>query len=162
MRNETFVALFGLVMLWAILRYLETGKAGYLYALTAVTALHFTAKETAFIYQAQALIFLAFLFIQRVTQNPWKHAEQRKRFILALMIALILMGGFGISFLFKGDSLALNPDATISPSVPGQEEMHTARALPSGVQWGCYGAGLLALAAAAYFLIRGYTWAGCP
>ena len=125
-RNEAYVAWFGLVMLWAILRYLETGKAGYLYALTAVTALHFTAKETAFIYQAQALIFLAFLFIQHITQKPWKHPAQRSRFILALMIALILIGGFGISFLLKGDPLALNPDATISPSVPGQEEVHTA------------------------------------
>ncbi len=46
-RNEAFVGLFGVVMLWAILRYLETGKAGYAYALTAVTVLHFTAKETA-------------------------------------------------------------------------------------------------------------------
>ncbi len=157
-RNETFVALFGLVMIWAILRYLESGKPGYLYALTAATALHFTAKETAFIYQAQALVFLAFLFIQHITQKPWKHVEQRSRFILALMIALILIGGFAATFFLKGDALALNPEATISPSVPGQEEMHTAAALPSGVQYGLLGASILALVAAAYFLIRGYTW----
>ncbi len=157
-RNETFVALFGLVMLWAILRYLESGKYGYLYALSAVTALHFTAKETAFIYQAQALIFLAFLFIQQVTQKKWKHPGQRSRFILALMVALILVGGVAASFFLKGDSLSLNPATTLSPSVPGQEEAHLTPALPSSVQYGLIAASLLALGAAATFLIRGYSW----
>src|SRR4030042_93125 len=54
-RNESYVALFGVITLWALLRYLETGKARYLYCFTAATVLHFTSKETSFIYAAQAL-----------------------------------------------------------------------------------------------------------
>jgi len=57
-RNESYVALFGLLMLWGMLRYLDTGKTKYLYITTAALALHFTAKETSFIYAAQALLFL--------------------------------------------------------------------------------------------------------
>src|SRR4030042_2369492 len=59
-RNEAFVAFFGVVMLWSILRYLDTAKNKYLYIFTAVTVLHFCTKETSFIYSAQALLFLAF------------------------------------------------------------------------------------------------------
>ena len=64
-RNEVYAAFFGVVMIWAILRYLETGKDRYTYYLIAVTALHFTAKETSFIYSAQALLYLGIYFIAR-------------------------------------------------------------------------------------------------
>ena len=56
-RNEAFVAFFGVVMIWSMLRYIDTAKNKYLYIFTAVTVLHFTTKETAFIYSAQALLF---------------------------------------------------------------------------------------------------------
>ncbi|HEX7976452.1 MAG TPA: flippase activity-associated protein Agl23, partial [Anaerolineales bacterium] len=52
-RNEALVALFEVVTLWAILRYIETGKARYIYWMIAATSLNFAAKETAFIYTAQ-------------------------------------------------------------------------------------------------------------
>ena len=58
-RNEAYVGLFGLAMIWAILRYLDKGQLKYLYWMTAAVALHFTAKETSFIYLAQALFFLS-------------------------------------------------------------------------------------------------------
>src|SRR3990170_1747907 len=64
-RNEAYVGLFGVITLWAILRYLETGLPRYIFWLTAASVLHFTAKETAFIYTAQALIFLAVFFLVR-------------------------------------------------------------------------------------------------
>ena len=65
-RNEAFVALFGVLTLYAILRYFETGRARYLVLLTVATALHFTSKETAFIYTAQAMLFLAAYLVNRV------------------------------------------------------------------------------------------------
>jgi uncharacterized protein (TIGR03663 family) len=49
-RNEAYVAFLGVVTIWAILRYLESGKARYLYWLTAVTALHFTACRNSFTF----------------------------------------------------------------------------------------------------------------
>ena len=57
-RNEAFVAFFGIITFWAILRFLDTGNIKYTYWLTAATVLHFTTKETSFIYTAQALLFL--------------------------------------------------------------------------------------------------------
>lgn len=56
-RNESFVALFGLINIWAILRYLETGRSRYMYWLTFSIVLHFVAKETSYIYAAQSLLF---------------------------------------------------------------------------------------------------------
>ena len=45
---RAFIGVIFVLMLYAILRYLETGKARYLVLLTLATILHFTAKESAF------------------------------------------------------------------------------------------------------------------
>src|SRR4030042_1019697 len=45
-RNEAFVGLWGLLTLWAMLRYFDTGKPAYLYMLAAAVSLHFSSKET--------------------------------------------------------------------------------------------------------------------
>ena len=66
-RNEAFVAFFGVVMLWAIIRYLESGASRYMVWLTIVTSLHFATKETSFIYAAQALLFLTGYLIYRLS-----------------------------------------------------------------------------------------------
>ena len=76
-RNEAYVALFGVVTIWAIFRYLESGKPKYTYWLVVVTALHFTAKETAFIYTAQALLFLGGYFVYQMYQKHWKFPKFR-------------------------------------------------------------------------------------
>jgi len=79
-RNESFITLFGLVMLWSVLYYLEKGKTSTLYLYTAATVLHFITKETAYIYTALILIFLAVLFMRDVMQKDWQKPGQRKRF----------------------------------------------------------------------------------
>ncbi len=71
-RNESFVGFSGVVMLYAMLRHLEVGGKKYLFLLAGALALHFTSKETAFIYTAQALIYLAIYFIAKVTRRPWE------------------------------------------------------------------------------------------
>ena len=156
-RNEAFVALFGVMTLWAILRYLETGKPRYMYWLTAATILHFTAKETAFIYTAQALIFLAIFFIIRVFRAPWTRPEDRRRFMAALIVAvipLVAVAGFGL--------LHLNEDAasateTAEPAVPGQELPLVEPGLSFSPVLILLPVAVLALLGAAYFLARGYT-----
>jgi uncharacterized protein (TIGR03663 family) len=57
-RNESFTGVAGLTMLYGILRYLEKGDKRYLYFVTGGMLLHFLTKETAFIYAAQALLYL--------------------------------------------------------------------------------------------------------
>ncbi len=90
-RNEAFVAFFGVVMLWSILRYIDTGKYKYLYIFTAVTVLHFCTKETSFIYSAQALLFLAGYLVYRLTQRKWQREDLRSRFLYALILSLVFL-----------------------------------------------------------------------
>ncbi len=90
-RNDMFVALFGVVMLWAVLRYLETGETRYTYWVTAAAMLHYVTKETSFIYSAQLLIFLGLLFVVQVTRREWPRPEQRTRFIAMLLLAAVFI-----------------------------------------------------------------------
>jgi predicted membrane-bound mannosyltransferase/sugar lactone lactonase YvrE len=141
-RNEAFSVLFGVVALWAILRYLETSKPRYLYWLTASTMLHFTAKETAFIYTAQAMVFLGLVFIADLYKKKWANPSYKKIFFAGIIIAGLLLGA---SLVAK----------TTMPEIPVTEEdpagMNPMIALP--------------MALAAIFLlgslissIRGYKW----
>ncbi len=90
-RNEAFVALYAVVTIYAVLRYLENGKVSSLYLLTIATAMHYATKETSFIYSAQLLIFLAFLFMVRVANAHWPKKEARNTFLLTLSGALVLL-----------------------------------------------------------------------
>ncbi|QYK50426.1 MAG: TIGR03663 family protein [Anaerolineales bacterium] len=89
-RNEIFVTLFGLVMLWAILRYLDTGLHKYIYIAVAAISLHFTSKETSFIYLAQALIFLGLVFLWRISPRKWKGKNTRLIFFVTLILSVSL------------------------------------------------------------------------
>lgn len=103
-RNEAFVAFWGVLTLWAVLRYLEEGTTRWLYVLTAATALQFATKETAFIYTAQLLLFLAVLFMARSRRFPWPQARRHLLFnllmagsLLALVLAIVLAGWSAIA-----------------------------------------------------------------
>ena len=91
-RNESFVGLFGVILLYAVLHYLEKGKHSTLYLYTAVLSLYFCTKETSFIFTAEMLIFLAFIFLKDITQKEWKKPGSRDLFILLVMIALLFVG----------------------------------------------------------------------
>ncbi len=96
-RNEAFIGLYGVVMLYAVLRYLEQGRHSTLYIFTATIALHFITKETSFIYTAEILIFLALVFLKDVTQVSWKRTTNRSIFIMAVLAALLfLVAALGI------------------------------------------------------------------
>ncbi len=90
-RNEAFVIVFGIITIWAILRYLETGEAKYTFWLTAATTLHYTTKETAFIYTAQAMIFLGMVFVVNILRKDWKRKQYKNPFIIALIVSLVLL-----------------------------------------------------------------------
>jgi predicted membrane-bound mannosyltransferase/DNA-binding beta-propeller fold protein YncE len=161
-RNESFAGFSGIVMLYVMLRYLETGGKKYLYLLSAALVLHFTAKETAFIYAAQALLFLAIYFIARVTRKPWSGRESHYRgFIIALAIAILLLGaaaGLGLASRHAGiispteTAAPANPDMTTSPFAASESGFSPTLLLGAG--------GLLAILVATYFLIAGYSWTG--
>lgn len=160
-RNESYAGFSGLVMLYAILRHLEVGGRKYLYILAGALVLHFTAKETSFIYTAQALLYLAIYFVVQVTRRPWKNsASEYRTFIIALSIAILLGGiaaGYGLytheENVLSGTETAMpvNPDETISPLAPPE-------AKPFSLTTVFAVTAIMALIVAAYFLIRGYTW----
>jgi uncharacterized protein (TIGR03663 family) len=98
-RNEGFIELFGVMMLFAALGYLETGRKSYIYLLTASLVLHFCSKETAFIYTAQLLIFLALNFVRETTELKSLDVAAKRRFtvfILAGVIAMMVALGAGV------------------------------------------------------------------
>ena len=101
-RNEAFVGLFGLITIWAILRFMETGENRYMYWLTAATVLHYTTKETSFIYSAQALLFIGIVFIITITIPKWKNEMYKRWFMTALIAALVLLLFAGGSSIYGG------------------------------------------------------------
>jgi uncharacterized protein (TIGR03663 family) len=157
-RNEAFVALLGVLTLYSILRYFELGKNRYLYLLVLATALHFTAKETAFIYTAQALIYLAFFLVLRIARKSWTRPILLKAFLAMLAIGILIFGaGIGIS-IFNRSQPASDALQTVAPSIPGQTIAADAAAgrLPPFTL--IVAIGLLAFLVAVILLILGYGW----
>lgn len=160
-RNESFTGVAGLLLLYGILRYLEKGEKRYFYFVTAGAVLHFLTKETAFIYAAQALLFLGFFFIARVTRRPWENNLVLYRaFIIALAAALIL-GALGAGFGFLNhEEGTLTSGETAAPANPTGES--NPLALPTNESQAStilYGLAALALGAAVVILFLGYGWA---
>ncbi len=147
-RNEALVGLIGVITLWAILRYLETGEARYTYWLIAATALHFTTKETAFIYTAQALVFLGLVFLfQMIRERNWNNPLYKKAFTIALIIAFVLL-------IFCALLGVLVDNAPATPTETGE----TTNGIPVFIKylpWILLGITLLL---ALYFAVRGLTW----
>lgn len=156
-REDVFAVLYGLVMLYAVLRYLESGESRYLFILAGAQVMHFTVKETAFIYDALLLLFLAAYLVARITRKPWENARQEfTAFLVSLMIGALFLGGALLWRMSEGQE-TLNPAQTASPSLPGQAT--SPLALPSSGLGPVLVLGLLgaaALGAALYFVIRGY------
>jgi uncharacterized protein (TIGR03663 family) len=89
-RNEAFVALFGVILIWATLRYFETGQTCYTLWVTAAVVLHFITKETSYIYTAQLLLFLGLYFLIRLFRHPWPEDDARIQCAIALGSGLVL------------------------------------------------------------------------
>ncbi|MBI3738016.1 MAG: TIGR03663 family protein, partial [Chloroflexi bacterium] len=160
-REDPYAVFSGVLMLYVVLRYFETGAKKYLYWLAVALFIHFTAKETSFIYAAQLLLFLAIYFIARVTRRMWDDILSYRGFIIMLAIGILLLGvgaGLGIATA-KTSTLGAtevaapaNPSATASPLGPVSG--------PASPAFFLVGGGLVAIVIAAFFLIRGFTWEG--
>ena len=156
-RNEAFVGLFGLLSLFAVLRYLETGLKKYLFLLAGATVLHFTVKETAFIYVAQMLLFLAAYFVIHILNEDWGDKKSElSGFIVSLIAAVIGVGGAFTLGVIGNKQGVIGGDETVVPSLPNVET--TMAALGSNI-WILLLVilGLAGIAAAGYFLIRGFS-----
>src|SRR5215211_5251264 len=159
-RNESFTGVAGLLLLYGILRYLERGDKRYLYFVTAGALLHFMTKETAFIYAAQALLYLGFYFIMRITRRPWEGNPTLYRAFIIVLVVVALLGAIGVGLGFaskqtdtiqSGETAApANPTGTSSPlALPSQGIR------PSTI---LIGLALLGFVAALVILFLGYGW----
>jgi len=127
-RNEAFEGLWTVLMLYGILRYLEKGEKSALILLTVVTALHFSDKATAYIYTAQALLFLGFYFLDQVTRLKWPVEAARKRFIL-LMGALFMLVLVALGAAIWRENASTTPLQTNATGVPGAAPLDLLRFL---------------------------------
>ncbi len=144
-RNEAFVAFFGVVMLYTVLRYLENGKESNLYTFTTVLALHFATKETSFIYTAILLIFLAIIFVRDVTQKEWNYSHKRDLFIILTMVMLLFI------------AVALGA-AVVESGNNGDDANASLAAIAHSTMLFSLGLAVLAFIAAAFHLISGLGW----
>lgn len=160
-REDPYPVFSGILMLYAILRYFEVGKPKYLVMVAAALAIHFLAKETSFIYTAQALIFLAIYFIVKVTRKPWEEASSDYRaFIISLIVTILLAGLAGGIYLTTRPADTLTGSETAVPSDPNALSAPLDSPQPvSSTLVTVFGiAAAIALGVTAFFLIRGYTW----
>jgi uncharacterized protein (TIGR03663 family) len=156
-RNEAFVVLIGLISLWAILRYLETGRVNYLYVLSAAVAFHFTTKETSFIYLAQSLLFLGLIFLNQITKNPWQSSFFRAAFF-SILIIVLLLAAVGLGFvLVRNAQNILMPDEIAPPVIPETDGFEgSAAPLLSPVVIALILGGLIILSMSLFYLFSGY------
>ncbi len=111
-RNEAIIGFLGLLLIYAMLAYLETGKFRYLILLTTAMVLHFISKETSFIYTAQALLFALFYLVDRVTRAHWKKPQYQLFFILSLLATVI--------FLMFTTGLFISSPSAVTPTISSE------------------------------------------
>ncbi|MBK9926951.1 MAG: TIGR03663 family protein [Anaerolineales bacterium] len=159
-RNEAFVGLSGIVLLYSILRYLESGEKRYLYFITAATVLHFTSKETAFIYTAQALIFLGVYFIIRITGQKWEDKQNLYNIFIMALAAFILFAGIGAGVGYiNHHSNTLSSTETAAPADPNTETTLPTAPTTASISTILFAVAVIFLVVAGVALIIGYGWA---
>jgi predicted membrane-bound mannosyltransferase/sugar lactone lactonase YvrE len=94
-RNEAYIVVWGLLTLYATLRYLESGKAWALFLFTAANALHFTDKATAYMFAGEMFLFLLAYFVDRMARREWPDVKRRSSFLLSLILAIALFAAAG-------------------------------------------------------------------
>ncbi len=131
-RNEAFIELIGVALLYGILRYLERGDRFAMFLVTISTVLHFTVKETAFIYTAQALIFLFVMFLLEARRAEFRRPERYNRFLLLMSIAMLLVFlALGLAIWKVDAGIGVEPAGVEAPAA-GQLPTETPTEAPPG------------------------------
>ncbi len=151
-RNEAFGGLWTVLMIYGALRYLEKGDKTSLYLLTVVMALHFTDKATAYIYNAQLMLFMGLVFLAQALRLPWPRQGTRNRFLFGIVGALVLLGAaLGVAVITAGNS-ALTASSEIAGAAP------TGMTFTRIAEIGLVGAAGLLVLYALYMLVKNMGW----
>ena len=155
-RNESFIALYGCMLLYGIFRYLEKGDSKSLYIVMLATVLHFITKETSFIYTAQYLLLMAVLFVNEVLKARWFSERSRNQFMvligmaLFMVIAAVLFGAWDADLASKAAANAQTANAALPAAPMTPQHMLTLIALAAAVAIG---------GGAIFTLVKGMGWA---
>ncbi len=104
-RNEAFLGLFLVVILYALLRYFDKRDNFSLYLLAITLSLYFTCKETAYIHTAIMMIF----FFVKLLAEIFHSRIVRFRVSLLNGLLILLMAGslIGSVFIFRQTDLSI-------------------------------------------------------
>lgn len=150
-RNESFVALFGVITLFSVLYYLEKGKNSTLLIYTAVLSLQFCTKETSYIYTAIMLIFLAILFLLDVLKMEWAQNLKKRLFSYGMIAAFLLAGLALIASAMEAKASSTNQPFTNQLLQSWLPLYHTVLLLSLGLA-------VIAVLFAFFNLLRGLGW----
>ncbi len=140
-RNEGLIELFMVMMIYGVLRYLDRGDNVALILLTVATVLHFTSKETAYIYTGLMLLFLGILFAWNAARMHWRNRSARDWFTISISAAVLLfISALGLA-IWK---------ASLNVTPPGTEAAQPAPPISGALQVGEIALFLLAVAFAGY------------
>ncbi len=90
-RNEIFIVLWAILLIYSVLRYLEKGEPGMLYLYILANAFHFTDKATSYMFAGGIFIFLLFYFIDHVSRREWTLPRYKISFLLGVILSIILL-----------------------------------------------------------------------
>ncbi|MCS7011599.1 MAG: TIGR03663 family protein, partial [Anaerolineales bacterium] len=108
-RNEIFIVLWALLLLYSTLRYLERGERWGLVLFVLTNALHFTDKATSYMFAGGIFIFLFFYFIDQAAHRSWTSSTERTRFLLGIALFILLSTTIGVTYLL------LKPETSNAP-----------------------------------------------
>ncbi len=98
-RHDVFLMTSAVVVLWAILQYLEDGQDRWLYLFAGFFALMYTTMEGYYIYTAFFGILLAVPFIRWAASIPWERPDLFWTFLGTVILVVILLGATGAGLL---------------------------------------------------------------
>ena len=149
-REDSYIALSFFLMLYAVLRYFESGEHKYFYLIAGSFVIHYLTKETSFIYNAEMLIVMALLFIWSLVRNKWEEASHYRNFMITLFISIGSLAATLVAFLAKHNADKAAKDAADKALAAPAPDLTIYIAIFGGLF-------LLTLAAAIYFLVKGYS-----
>jgi uncharacterized protein (TIGR03663 family) len=115
-REDPFVIPEALLMFWALFRYFEGRELRWLVVFGAALALHFTTKETAFIYTAQLLVFMGLYLAWELLKERWPSTGLKVAFFAGLAAAAVGGGAAAAIMLYERATAGAVPENGLPPA----------------------------------------------
>ncbi len=107
-RNDVYIVVWTLLLIFAMFRYLEERKSFHLYLLVVILSLSFCTKEVTFMNGAILGSFLVLLFFVQWLGDRERAIKSFPAFELALLMATLvlpLLAAFPVKYLLRADPL---------------------------------------------------------